>query len=101
MILAFVFMAIELPPAKVGNTRSVSLMKGEWNVIPSLTVVFNALQEMTQSQQIEKDMAEAMSEVCILPLLEQGRFQLKLNFYMDCPTKACVTRLIGIVGNIS
>jgi len=33
---------------------------------------------MTQSQQIEKDMAEAMSEVCILPLQEQGRFHLQL-----------------------
>jgi len=33
---------------------------------------------MTQSQQIEKDMAEAMSEVCILSLPEQGRFNLQL-----------------------
>ena len=47
-------------------------------VIPSLIVVFTALQEMTQSQQIEKDMAEAMSEVCSFPLPEQRRFQLQL-----------------------
>lgn len=81
LIAAFVSVATELPPTTVGCTGSISLMKCERTdllVIPSFKLVFIALQEMTQSQQIEKDMAEAMSEVCILPLLEQGRFHLQL-----------------------
>lgn len=81
MIAAFVSGVTELPPTTVGCTGSISLMKcgrTDLLVIPSFKLVFIALQEMTQSQQIEKDMAEAMSEVCNLPLLEQGRFHLQL-----------------------